>query len=111
MLRCCMTIFRRWFLCNLKIMAFASGARAMTMCSRASFVMIRRRGAELMGCPPVNTHGGNLNEGYIVGMTHIVEAVEQVRGMAINQVADAKFALVSGGPASLPVSSLILRGE
>jgi len=63
------------------------------------------------GGVPVNTHGGNLSEGYIVGMTHIVEAVEQVRGTAINQVADAEFALVSGGPASLPVSSLILRGE
>jgi hypothetical protein len=42
-------------------------------------------------------------------MTHIVEGVEQVRGTAINQVADAEFALVTGGPASLPVSSLILR--
>ena len=31
------------------------------------------------------------------------------RGTAINQVKDAEFALVSGGPASLPVSSLILR--
>jgi acetyl-CoA acetyltransferase len=61
------------------------------------------------GGVPVNTHGGNLNEAYIIGMTHIVEAVEQVRGTAINQVADAEFALVSGGPAPLPVSSLILR--
>ncbi len=58
---------------------------------------------------PVNTHGGNLNEAYIIGMTHIVEGVEQVRGTAINQVKDAEFALVSGGPASLPVSSLVLR--
>jgi len=68
-----------------------------------------RRGVN--GGVPVNTHGGNLNEAYVVGMTHIVEAVEQVRGTAINQVADAEFALVSGGPASLPVSSLILRAE
>ena len=30
---------------------------------------------------------------------------------AINQVKDAEFALVSGGPASLPVSSLILRKD
>lgn len=61
------------------------------------------------GGVPVNTHGGNLNEAYIIGMTHIVEAVEQVRGTAINQVADAELALVSGGPAAIPVSSLILR--
>lgn len=58
---------------------------------------------------PVNTHGGNLNEAYIIGMTHIVEGVEQVRGTAVNQVADAEFALVTGGPASLPVSGMILR--
>ena len=38
------------------------------------------------GGVPVNTHGGNLNEAYIIGMTHIVEGVEQVRGTAINQV-------------------------
>jgi acetyl-CoA acetyltransferase len=61
------------------------------------------------GGVPVNTHGGNLNEAYIIGMTHIVEGVEQVRGTAINQVKDAEFALVSGGPASLPVSGMVLR--
>jgi len=61
------------------------------------------------GGTPVNTHGGNLNEAYIIGMTHVVEAVEQVRGTAINQVADCEFALASGGPATIPVSSLILR--
>ncbi|MBQ0772722.1 MAG: thiolase [Sphingomonadales bacterium] len=68
-------------------------------------------GTGVNGGVPVNTHGGNLNEAYIIGMTHIVEGVEQVRGTAINQVKDAEFALVSGGPASLPVSSLILRKD
>lgn len=58
---------------------------------------------------PVNTHGGNLSEAYIIGMTHVVEAVEQVRGTAINQVADCEFALATGGPAPIPVSSLVLR--
>jgi len=66
-------------------------------------------GRGVNGGVPVNTHGGNLNEAYIIGMTHVVEAVEQVRGTAINQVKDCEFALASGGPASLPVSSLILR--
>ncbi|MCW2829603.1 MAG: hypothetical protein JWP31_295 [Aeromicrobium sp.] len=60
------------------------------------------------GSLPLNTHGGNLSEAYIIGMTHIVEGVEQMRGTAINQVADAEIALVTGGPASLPVSGLIL---
>jgi len=57
---------------------------------------------------PVNTHGGQLSEAYIIGMTHIMEGVEQMRGTAINQVTDAQHALVTGGPASLPVSGLIL---
>jgi acetyl-CoA acetyltransferase len=61
------------------------------------------------GSLPVNTHGGNLSEAYIIGMTHVKEAVEQVRGDAVNQVDGARVALVTGGPASIPVSSLLLR--
>jgi acetyl-CoA acetyltransferase len=61
------------------------------------------------GSLPVNPHGGNLSEAYIIGMTHVKEAVEQLRGTAVNQVADAEIALVTGGPASIPVSSLLLR--
>jgi acetyl-CoA acetyltransferase len=61
------------------------------------------------GSLPVNTHGGNLSEAYIIGMTHVKEAVEQLRGTAVNQVAGAQVALVTGGPASIPVSNLILH--
>lgn len=60
------------------------------------------------GSIPVNTHGGQLSEAYIIGMTHIREAVEQLRGVAINQVKDAEIALATGGPAHLPVSGLLL---
>jgi acetyl-CoA acetyltransferase len=60
------------------------------------------------GSIPVNTHGGNLSEAYIMGMTHVVEGIEQIRGTALNQVADAEVALVTGGPAALPLSSLLL---
>lgn len=61
------------------------------------------------GTIPVNTHGGNLSEAYIIGMTHVREAVEQLRGTAVNQVEGAEIALVTGGPASLPVSGTLLR--
>jgi acetyl-CoA acetyltransferase len=66
---------------------------------------IRVRGGSI----PVNTHGGHLSEAYIIGMTHIREAVEQLRGMAVNQVEGAEIALVTGGPAGLPVSGTLLR--
>ena len=46
------------------------------------------------GSLPVNTHGGNLSEAYIIGMTHVKEAVEQIRGTAVNQVEGAEVALV-----------------
>ncbi len=61
------------------------------------------------GSIPVNTHGGNLSEAYIIGMTHVREGVEQLRGTAVNQVEGAEIALVTGGPASLPVSGTLLR--
>jgi acetyl-CoA acetyltransferase len=59
---------------------------------------------------PVNTHGGHLGEAYIVGMTHVAEGVEQMRGTAINQVAGAELALVTGGP-SFPAVGAILLGR
>src|SRR3546814_11857856 len=49
------------------------------------------------GSLPVNTDGGQLSCGYIWGMTHVREAVEQMRGVAANQVAGAEMALVTGG--------------
>ncbi len=61
------------------------------------------------GTIPVNPHGGHLAEAYVIGATHILEAVEQVRGTAINQVPGAEIALVTGGPSPLPNSSLLLR--
>lgn len=60
------------------------------------------------GSIPLNTHGGNLSEAYVMGMTHIKEGVEQLRGTAVNQVAGAETALVTGGPAAIPVSALVL---
>jgi acetyl-CoA acetyltransferase len=58
---------------------------------------------------PVNTHGGNLSEVYLLGLTHIAEAVRQLRGESSSQVDDAEIALVTAGPSNLPTSSLLLR--
>jgi acetyl-CoA acetyltransferase len=66
---------------------------------------IRMKGGSI----PVNPHGGHLSEAYVIGITHVMEAVEQLRGTAINQVEGAQTALVTGGPAPVPVSGLILR--
>src|SRR5690349_16685005 len=63
------------------------------------------------GSLPVNTHGGNLSEGYIIGMTHVREGVEQIRGTAVNQVDGAEVALVTGGPASIPTSSVLFTKD
>jgi acetyl-CoA acetyltransferase len=69
---------------------------------------IRYAAERTPGTIPVNTHGGQLSEAYVIGATHIMEGVEQLRGTAINQVAGAELALVTGGPAALPTSGLIL---
>ena len=58
---------------------------------------------------PVNTHGGNLSEVYLLGMTHMVEAVRQLRGTSTSQVKDAEIVLVTSGPSNLPSSSMLLR--
>ncbi len=60
---------------------------------------------------PVNTHGGHLSEAYLVGMTHLVEGVEQIRGTAVKQVPGAELALVTGGPSVLPGSAVVLGRE
>jgi acetyl-CoA acetyltransferase len=50
---------------------------------------------DLGGALPTNTNGGLLGEAYIHGINSIHEGVRQVRGTAVNQVADVEHALVS----------------
>lgn len=79
-------------------------------CARGEGGAFVRSGAIRLqgGSLPVNTDGGQMSGGYVWGMTHVREAVEQMRGSAANQVPGAQTVLVTGGPSVLPVSGLIL---
>ena len=61
----------------------------------------------LGGCLPINTSGGLLGEAYIHGMNGITEAVRQIRGTSVNQVANVENVLVTAGT-GVPTSALIL---
>lgn len=49
----------------------------------------------LDGSLPTNTNGGLIGEGYIHGLNLVLEATRQLRGTAVNQVTDARTALVT----------------
>jgi acetyl-CoA acetyltransferase len=68
---------------------------------------VKHRNVEIGGTLPINTHGGQLGEAYIHGMNGIVEAVRQVRGESVNQVANVHNVLVTSG-SGVPTSGLIL---
>jgi acetyl-CoA acetyltransferase len=68
---------------------------------------IRNGNIEVGGSLPVNTHGGQVGEAYIHGMNGIAEAVRQLRGTAVNQVAGAQNILVTAGLA-VPTSGAVL---
>lgn len=55
-----------------------------------------------------NTHGGLLSHAYVLGISHVVELVRQLRGEAANQVKDARIG-VYGGYTGHMASTLILE--
>jgi len=59
---------------------------------------------------PYNTHGGLLSHGYLLGISHVVELVRQLRGTAANQVVDPRIA-VYGGYTGIDAATLILAAE
>ena len=59
---------------------------------------------------PVNTHGGNMSEGFLHGFNHVLEGVRQVRGTSTSQVSGVEVALVGAAPI-VPTSSILLTKE
>lgn len=72
---------------------------------------VRDGQVELDGRLPINTHGGQLGEGYIHGVNGIAEGVRLVRGTSVNQPdKDVANVLVTGG-SPVPHSGIVLATD
>jgi acetyl-CoA acetyltransferase len=58
---------------------------------------VKTRGIGFDGALPVNTHGGLMSEGHMLGLNHVNEAVRQLRGEAESrQLQDPRWIAVTG---------------
>ncbi|MCB1883093.1 MAG: thiolase family protein [Geminicoccaceae bacterium] len=85
------------------------------LCPPGGFgAFVRDNGLGFDGTAPLNTHGGQLGFGQpdlAGGMTHVVEAVRQLRGEAHGrQVRNARTALVTGNGATMGEATALVLG-
>jgi acetyl-CoA acetyltransferase len=85
------------------------------LCEPGQFgAFVRDSGLGPDGLFPLNTHGGQLGFGQpdlAGGMTHVVEAVRQLRGEAVGrQIANAEHALVTGNGATMSEAVALVLG-
>ncbi|GHA25257.1 transporter [Devosia pacifica] len=85
------------------------------VCAPGQFgAWVRAHGLGHDGDAPLNTHGGQLGFGQpdlAGGMTHVVEAVRQLRGSAEGrQISNAELALVTGNGATMSEASALVLG-
>lgn len=82
-------------------------------CERGESDKLVRSGGIALGGPlPVNPHGGLLSEGHLLGLSHVVEAVRQLRHEASGrQVRGARIAVVTGWGDWGDGSMALLRGR
>jgi acetyl-CoA acetyltransferase len=66
---------------------------------------------ELDGRLPVNTHGGQLGEGYLHGVNGIAEGVRLIRGTSANQPAKSVDNVLVTGGSPVPHSAIILSSD
>lgn len=82
---------------------------ALGFCGRGEGIDFIADGNTSPGGPhPVNPNGGQIGEGYLHGFNGIVEAVRQIRGVAVNQLPAANTVMITSGPA-LPTSAMVLQ--
>jgi acetyl-CoA acetyltransferase len=86
---------------------------AIGLCEPGQGLDLVAKGAlHFNGRLPVNTHGGLLAHGYLLGASHVIEAIHQLRHTAKGrQVNSARAMFVGAGPGRQYTSLIFCRGE